>query len=280
MMNTYKIIKGTFHVKGYSPDGDSIRFQAENHSHWDFLKWSKASSKKRKKKQLRIEAIDALETHYENTRQPNAFAIAALERMLELIGISDLKYNLLVTKITSAVDGIPGFIATSSVDIFGRPICYVFPQKTDLEDGLELTADLLPIKKSINYLLIKEGIVYPTFYTTTEPTVVAILKHTIKYSRRSRRGIWAIDRSMGFTLRNIKTIQEDVIILPKLFRRFVSFFKHRSDIDTFMEFLADNADPILLDDGTVTDLRDIIFKEDNRYGLLVKPEHFKFIPKD
>lgn len=279
-MNTYKIIKGKFHVKGYSPDGDSIRFEAENHDHWDFLEWKSSYSKKRKKKQLRIEAIDALETHYENTRQPNAFAIAALERMLELIGVSNVKYNLLVTKITSAEDGIPGFIATSNVDIFGRPISYVFPQNADLEDGLELTPDLLPLKKSINYILIKEGIVYPTFYTTTEQSVVDLLAHTIKYSRRSRRGLWAIDRTMGFTLRNVKTIQEDVVIFPKLFRRFVSFFKYRSDINTFMDFLDDNKDPILLNDGTVTDLRDIMFNNGNEYGLLVKPEHFKFIPKD
>ncbi len=279
-MNTYKIIKGKFHVKGYSPDGDSIRFEADDRRHWDFLKWAKKSSHLRVKKQLRIEAIDALETHYENTRQPNVFAIAALERMLEVIGITDVKYNLLVTKITSANDRIPGFIATANVDIFGRPISYVFPQGTDLVDGAEMTADLLPIKKSINYILIKEGIVYPTFYTTTEPRVVDLLTYTIKYSRRSRRGLWAIDRTMGFTLRNVKTIQEDVVILPKLFRRFVSFFKYRSDINTFPDFLRDNADPILLNDGTVTDLRNILYNEGNKYGLLVKPEHFKFIPKD
>jgi len=279
-MNTYKIIKGRFHVKGYSPDGDSIRFEADNRSHWDSLKWNSVTSYRRKKKQLRIEAIDALETHYENIRQPNAFAIAALERMLELIGITEVKYNLLVTKITSANDGVPGFIATSSVDIFGRPISYVFPQETDIEDGIELPPSLLPIKKSINYILIKEGIVYPTFYTTTEPSIVALFAYTIKYSRRSRRGIWAIDRSMGFTLRNVKTVQEDVIILPKLFRRLVSFFKYRSDINTFMDFLKDNRDPILLDDGTITDFSEIIFKNGNEYGLLVKPEHFRFIPKD
>ena len=278
-MKTYKIIKGKFHVKGYSPDGDSIRFEADDRTHWDSLKWNKKSSQRRVKKQLRIEAIDALETHYENTRQPNSFAIAALERMLEVIGISDVKYNLLVTKITSAKDGIPGFIATAGVDIFGRPISYVFPKDTDLEDGAEVSPNQLPLKKSINYILIKEGIVYPTFYTTTEPAVVALLKHTVKYSRRSRRGLWAIDRTMGFTLRNVKTIQEDVVILPKLFRRFVSFFKHRSDINTFMEFLKNNNDPILLDDGTVTDLRDILYNNGNEYGLLVKPEYFKFIPK-
>ena len=33
----FHIIRGTFHVKGYSPDGDSIRFKADNKSHWGLL---------------------------------------------------------------------------------------------------------------------------------------------------------------------------------------------------------------------------------------------------
>lgn len=33
----YKVIAGTFHVKGYAPDGDSIRFQANDPAHWAFF---------------------------------------------------------------------------------------------------------------------------------------------------------------------------------------------------------------------------------------------------
>lgn len=278
-MNTYKVMKGRFHVKGYSPDGDSIRFEADNRDHWDFLTWKTTRDKNRVKKQLRIEAIDALETHYNNLRQPNAFAIAALERMLELIGITDIGYNLLVTKITSANDDVPGFIATSIADVFGRPVSYIFPSNVDLEDGAEMPASQLPLKQSINYILLKEGIVYPTFYTTTEPIVVDTFFQRVRYSRRSRRGIWAIDRSMGFSLWNTQTIQEDVVIFPKLFRRFASFFNHRSDLNTFMDFLKDNPDPIQLRNGTITNLRELMFKDGNRYGLLVEPEYFKFIPR-
>ena len=38
-MAQYKVIAGTFHVKGFSPDGDSIRFQATDQSHWEFFTW-------------------------------------------------------------------------------------------------------------------------------------------------------------------------------------------------------------------------------------------------
>ena len=136
--------------------------------------------------------------------------------MLELINITDVDYNLLVTKITGANDGTPGFIATANSDVFGRPISYIFPIDADLEDGAEILAAGLPFQQSINYILLKEGIVYPTFYTTTEPVAVNAFFKRVRYSRRSRRGIWAIDRSMGFKLWNVQTIQEDVVIFPKL----------------------------------------------------------------
>jgi hypothetical protein len=30
----FLVIKGTFHIVGYSPDGDSVRFRADNKEHW------------------------------------------------------------------------------------------------------------------------------------------------------------------------------------------------------------------------------------------------------
>ena len=117
-MDDYKVIKGIYHVKGYSPDGDSIRFEADDPSNWDYFNWNSPYKKKVKKKQLRMEAIDALETHYEGMRQPQSFAIAALEQMLELLEISNIQYSLSVTKITAAKDKTPGYIIASELDDF------------------------------------------------------------------------------------------------------------------------------------------------------------------
>jgi hypothetical protein len=58
-MAQYKVIAGTFHVKGFQPDGDSIRFQAVNPANWEFFLWPSELDKISKKKQLRIESIDA-----------------------------------------------------------------------------------------------------------------------------------------------------------------------------------------------------------------------------
>jgi hypothetical protein len=164
-MTQFKIIKGKFHVKGYQPDGDSIRFEADDPAHWDTFQWDSASKKKAAKKQLRIEAIDALETHYEGYHQPRPFALAALERLLKLLGIAYTEYSLSQTTIVNADDAKPGFIISDGLDRYDRPISFVFPASAKLTDGAILTSEQIPIEKSANYILAREGLVYPTFYT-------------------------------------------------------------------------------------------------------------------
>ncbi len=61
---SFNLIKGTFHVVGYSPDGDSIRFQANDRNKWNLLEGPPVQPNARGHVQLRIEAIDTLETHY------------------------------------------------------------------------------------------------------------------------------------------------------------------------------------------------------------------------
>jgi endonuclease YncB( thermonuclease family) len=64
------LIKGYFYVVGYSPDGDSIKFKATRNAYWD-----KINTDNREKFEenlaadngiitLRLQGIDALETHY------------------------------------------------------------------------------------------------------------------------------------------------------------------------------------------------------------------------
>ena len=278
-MKKYKVIKGIYHVKGYSPDGDSIRFEADDPSNWDFLDWGSAYKKKQRKKQLRIEAIDALETHYYGASQPKSFAVGALERMLGLLNISDVQYSLRVTRIVGAKDQTPGFIAAAGLDGYDRPICFAFSETDDLVDSTEINADELPFEKSINYQLAHAGLVYPTFYVGLDMGIVEKFRGVVSEARADSRGVWAIDRTHGFTLWNTRTVQEDVIILPKLFRRFVSFFDRRSQYEEFPAYLKSNKDPVqLVTDGTKSSLAELLDQDGRYYGLTVKPEDIIFIP--
>lgn len=145
-MPQYKIVAGTFHVKGFQPDGDSIRFQANKPEHWDFFQWETEADKAAKKKQLRVESIDALETHYEGYHQPRPFALAALESLLELLNINSVTYSLSVTQIVDADDGKAGFIASATTDRFGRPVSYIFPKNAKLTDGAIMDQPPCPSK--------------------------------------------------------------------------------------------------------------------------------------
>ncbi|MEM7345609.1 MAG: hypothetical protein AAF485_15310 [Chloroflexota bacterium] len=78
---TYLLIKGTFHIVGHSPDGDSIKFQANNPKHWDKIntdhreKFEENLEKEEGVINLRLQGIDALETHYSPTGLPTPRAL-------------------------------------------------------------------------------------------------------------------------------------------------------------------------------------------------------------
>ncbi len=249
-MARYKIIAGTFHVKGFQPDGDSIRFQANKPEHWDFFQWGSEAEKNAKKKQLRVEAIDALETHYEGYHQPRAFALAALEALLEMLDIHSVTYSLSLTKIVDADDGKAGYIAAATTDRFGRPVSYIFPKSAKLTDGAVMDSETLPLDQSVNFLLAREGLAYPTFYTTTDRTLAEKIRAVVARARSTRRGIWSIDRTPDFHLWDIRTLQEDILVFPKLFRRLVKFFENYADFGRLREYLAQQRDNLVLWDGT------------------------------
>ncbi|MBW7917914.1 MAG: hypothetical protein H3C52_01260 [Anaerolineales bacterium] len=281
-MSQFTIIKGKFHVKGYQPDGDSIRFEADNPALWDAFQWDSASKKKSAKKQLRIEAIDALETHYEGYHQPRPFAIAALERLLKLLGIENVRYSLNVATIVDADDARPGFIATDGLDRYDRPISLLFPASAKLTDGSLLTSDRLPLEKSVNYLLAREGLVYPTFYTTTDKVFVDKIRKAVRLARGDARGIWAIDRTPDLVLWDTRAIQEDVTILPKLFRRLVEFCDAYDDFTKLPAYMARQKDNLQLwSDPTPRSLASLMTFDTTgrRMSLTVPVEDLFFSPK-
>ncbi len=275
-MSQFKIIKGAFHVKGYQPDGDSIRFKADNDANWNFF----PNADTDKKKQLRIEAIDALETHYEGYHQPMPFALAALEKLLALIGIKNVKYSLSVTHIVDADDETPGFIASTGMDRYKRPISFLFPADAPLTDGAILDIGQLPLEQSVNYLLLREGLVYPTFYTSTEPLVVDKFRTAVQRAKIGGRGLWAIDRTPDFTLWDTRTIQDDIMILPKLFRRLVGFFDRYQDFNELHDYMVRQQDDLqLINNPTPRSLSSLMTIKGRRLKLKKPVEDILFSPK-
>lgn len=244
-----KVLFGSYHVIGREPDGDSIAFRADDPTHWDFFRWNDTRKKptvaKNKPVQLRIEAIDSLETHYEGFHQPKAIAKATTYELLTAFGIDVQTYNLNFTKIVTATDSAPGIIVSSGLDGYDRPIAYaILGQQHGLADGEELpglTNELVAM--TINYKLAAEGQVYPTFYHSTDAAGVDMISRAVADAMDKKRGIWTFDRSMGFDFWEPRTLFEDVVILPKLFRRLVNFCDASDDMAELKRWAAAKDDP-------------------------------------
>jgi hypothetical protein len=269
MMN-YTLIKGSFHVVGQSPDGDSIKFRAANAMLWDciptenrelFLKNFKENAGV---VQLRLEAIDALETHYTPPKpvgatasyksrgysQPEHFGRLSTNAFLDFLGVTDAKWrsfgrntfisqatingSLVKTKLT---DNIAGYIVSGDMELNGRPVAWIFLGETDFADGGTISKEELVklVPKSANYELLRLGMVYPLFYSTLPAAVRFVMAEAVKegLSRAAKYpgepNIWLIDYSLrGIELSTVNLLVESHSIYPYLFRKII---KHYSNVE-------------------------------------------------
>lgn len=234
----FYIIKGTFHVVNYSPDGDSIRFKADNPDNWHLLDGASVTMNGNGHAQLRLEAIDTLETHFNNLHQPLALALGALEFLLAELHITDVQWNAARTRVISANDGTRGYIIARAVERNHRPISFVFEGEPPEDDwsSIEFYADRLA--ESVNYKSVEAGMAYPTYYQGLFPDLRLALTQAAADARTANRGIWAEDKTnSGFDVPNRAAIENVHVILPKLFRRLAEYLSGGGTVADFKTYL-------------------------------------------
>lgn len=245
----FTLIKGTFHVKGYSPDGDSIRFKANNGANWVKLRCPYVELNGRDHAQLRLEGIDTLETHYGGFHQPLALAEDAMSLLLNLLGITNVEWDLLRNppQIVRAADGTSGYILTRKADQNHRPIAFAFAGETILKDGDEkVVLDPALLRQSVNYQILAAGLAYPMYYQGLFSDLRDTFTQAVQTARAVPSGVWQQDRTIGgFELRDIRAVTEEFVIWPKLFRRVVNYFGNGGRLDKFKKFLDTNPDALL-----------------------------------
>lgn len=292
----YLFVKGTFHVNGKRPDGDTISFCPAEPGDLTRLKHTGIPRfNSNFEVSLRFEGIDALETHYtpefwfQEFHQPLEFAEAARDRMLALLGMPTRPENWSDNGTArNVVDGVEGIIATREVDAFQRVVAFVFPETVGemVEIGAYNAVDASIIAESVNYKLLAEGLVYPIFYATFPYEIREEWAELAARLREKGVGLWGQDQSNeGFSIsgKNILSqLETRLVVYPKLFRRLVSFLAQRPNIRAFYPYLHALPDLAVYRPNCLIGPLAKFFSFDKKTGFLKMrylPEEMVFLPR-
>jgi endonuclease YncB( thermonuclease family) len=262
------LIKGQYRIVHSEPDGDSVHFFPENPDAFTQLNIS-AHLGSGGAAQLRLDAIDALETHYtppahgaRTMHQPLELAHAAGARLLDLLGFSNVVRN--GETVTSATpDATPGYILTRFADKYGRPVSLAYAGATDQADLAPVFTGTDLLHASVNYQLLAEGLVYPTFYSQLYPDLRVDLATAAGNARAAKTGVWASDATTsGATITTPADLTDQLVILPKLFRRLAEYFTLGAgsvSLDGFAAFMASHNDRLyVISDAHATGFDNVI----------------------
>lgn len=297
---SYRIIKGTVVIDGKSPDGDTVSFSIGNQADWV---WPKTQDgrfprlNERYQTSIRFEAIDALELHYQisnvypglNVHQPLTHARRARDRLLELL---EFDMNGVIEKedlslSDPAKQEKAAILAYNGIDPYGRIIGFVFHEDIGLEvDDKHPTIQLRPehIDKSLNAILLSEGLVYPAFYGGLYPELRDRLKVIASEAMEQEIGIWG-EHSCEFVFSRQPSISdiETKVMMPKLFRRLSEHLAKNGAISNFRNALREANDlTVDLKEVRLTDFSSFVRTEklgedEYRLWLSHKPGEMVFL---
>ncbi len=250
----YRIVKGTVSIDGKSPDGDTISFQIDNPEEWIWPRTRDGRFPKFNAKyqaNIRFEAIDALELHFTvqnvypqlTVKQPIDLAKQARDRLLDLFGFD----RTIITESDNfrisdpQQQKQPVTLAYNGIDPFGRLIGFVFTEDLafDISDK-KPTVWLTPshVTKSVNARLLREGLVYPTYYGGLYPALRTALSALSKEARSQSLGVWKNHKNEYIFERKPDLDEiESLIMMPKLFRRLSTHLGRNGSISNFRNFL-------------------------------------------
>jgi endonuclease YncB( thermonuclease family) len=281
----YRLIKGRYRVVNYAPDGDTIRFEPDDHAALGHLE-EEARFNARRHVPLRLEGIDALESHYSPPSgggalsQPMLLARAATDFLLDFVGIHDVVWTSERRSIVSATDGAAGHILSRSVDKYGRLIAFAYAGEANEEDGTEVFLDAARLEASYNQSALREGLAYPTFYWGLFADLRNALTATTAEARTERRGVFAEDATQtGVEVASLASITDEEVVLPKLFRRLTDFLVATGSVEGFKTAMEANREPVLdLTTRNFTHFDTFIQQDGNVVRLTRLPEEIVFDP--
>jgi hypothetical protein len=277
------LIEGNYRVLNSQPDGDSIRFYPLNPDHWQLLPGNhRVEPNQAGGAQARFDGIDSLETHYPTSgggfgtvNQPLQHGHAAASEALDWLGFTNVVRRADETVTASTPEFVPGYLITRTADRNGRCVAFLFRGAAPVASGSEIFLDVPLLEQSLNFHLLQLGLAYPTYYTKLFPDLRDAMTVAAQTARQNSLALWAEDvTTSGFTFLGPETIFEDVVILPKLFRRLMDYLALNdgsSSLAGFKGYLEARDDRlIILSTGHVTGF-DFVVDVNGQQLLLNRP---------
>jgi hypothetical protein len=278
-------LAGTYRIVATEPDGDSIRFYPDDPSQWTRVPGPHAvQTNATGGAQLRLDGIDALETHYAARgsvplHQPLDFAHKAADELLRWLGFRRVQRD--GEEVTAATpEQLPGFLLTRGADLYGRCVALVGRGDPPGTSGTQVIVNVALLRRTANYRLIATGLAYPTYYLNLYPDLRRELSKQAQ-AARPKTGLWALDRTQkGVDVKSLATLTDDAVILPKLFRRLVDYLALNDDdpsLTGFSDFLAQRDDRIfILTTGHYTGFDYVVEVKKQVVRLTTAPEDLVF----
>ncbi|MFL6162320.1 MAG: thermonuclease family protein [Jatrophihabitantaceae bacterium] len=280
-------IPGKYRLIGASPDGDSVRFYPNTPTAFAdaglTVKTNAAGGA-----QLRLDAIDALETHYTPPgaphpwHQPAALGGGAADALLELLGFSNVQRDARNIVTSSTPAETPGYILTRFADKYGRAVAFAYAGQRRGGTSKPVYVEVAELRRSVNYQLLADGWAYPTFYSKLFVELRNALADAAVAARAAGKGVWEHDGTLaGFKLRSRAQLTDELVILPKLFRRLAEYLTLDEpttvSLAGFKAFLQAGADELFtVPDGQATHLDTLIERKGQTLRLTVPPERIIF----
>jgi hypothetical protein len=197
---------------------------------------------------------------------------------LEGLGITDVEWNETRTTVTAANDGTEGYILSRAVEEYGRPVAFVYTGTSPEEDGSEIFLDADRVRQSLNHRALEEGLAYPTYYKGLFHDLREALTKAVSHAREAQLGVWAEDRTnAGFEVEGLRSITDEHVVLPKLFRRLAEYLEVGGSVAGFEEFLeARDEEVIVISTVHPTHFDTVVEVEGNTVRMTEPPENLLF----
>jgi hypothetical protein len=144
----------------------------------------------------------------------------------------------------------PGYVLTRGADAYGRCVALAGRGEGPGRSGGDVRVDVEMLRQTVNHHQISEGLAYPTYYRKLFVDLREELTGAANAAKETGKGLWPADVSeAGAKVQGVESLTDDVVILPKLFRRLVDYFALNdgdSGLSGFPDYLEQREDRLFI----------------------------------